>query len=281
MKSALLFLVGIVSSAPILLSNDCSSYQACQQQPDTQSEPATPPAHLRSNPLLPLDQLTSPSSPLEYEHFNNLPQTPAAHTDPDAALSTEAPLTSSYLLSITPQPAAQNPVLKADPEASPEKTQVFDAPLAMPTSRPPELRNQDAARHWTSQHAGAEYKNANDDSAVAACSPIMRCSGSLLGVEGMAGIGTLGREYFDNDLLVVGIVLLFLGIVICVELVQKAVESRTAVFGARCRRGEIYLDDCEFGVSRPFCLKVPPLGSDKGGEMRYREDDGGGEEEKV
>lgn len=75
------------------------------------------------------------------------------------------------------------------------------------------------------------------------------------------------RDY--ADLMVVGIVVLFLAVVVALEAVERIGDLGGILCGRRQRRGEIYLDDDDnlFIVKRPFELSPVP-------ESRYHSTNG-------
>lgn len=86
-----------------------------------------------------------------------------------------------------------------------------------------------------------------------------------------ARMGTSGRDY--ADLMVVGIVVLFLAVVVALEAVERCSDLGGILCGRRQRRGEIYLeDDNLFIVKKPFELSPAPASRDKRDSMDYRDE---------
>jgi len=71
------------------------------------------------------------------------------------------------------------------------------------------------------------------------------------------------RDY--ADLMVVGIVVLFLAVVVALEAVERCGDLGGIICGRRQRRGEIYLEDDDnlFIVKRPFELSPAPASRNK------------------
>ena len=159
------------------------------------------------------------------EEFNNSPLTPPKEQHASVALAAARPLQSTYLLSLTSNPAQQNPP-QAEPQAAASPT--AEALPSKPTSALPELREDDLARYWASVASpgatvGDEKAAVVAASAAAPGAGLGRCvdyQGRL--VVGVAQL-RLGQpivvaEY--SDLLVVGIVILFLAAVVAVEAME-------------------------------------------------------------
>ncbi|KAL3420263.1 hypothetical protein PVAG01_08762 [Phlyctema vagabunda] len=197
----------------------------------------------RAAPLHPA--LPSPSHPSPEDAFNNAPVHPPSLIEPDTALSAQVPLQSSYLLSLS----------------SPTHANL----AAKPTSSLPSLREEDTRRYWEAILRGDKVTVEEQDnkmmSAHVDSTRVAKCShfGMFTSIEHTTTIGwkaTRAREY--SDILVVGIVVLFLLAVIVVEAVEKIGDLRHAIFGSS--RGAIRLEDEEsiFIVKRPFHLQPAP-----------------------
>jgi hypothetical protein len=229
----LLLFLQLTTSAPIPHHRDLDEYQLPFS---LSSKPGTPPTFL-SNPHFPPHQLPPWDSSSQSSTFDNAPKTPS-EISPSAALSAETPLTSAYLLSLTaPIPSTLEP-----PSAS--QTEDEEALPSKPTSALPYLRKLDSIRYWASLRPNVspnprtspptpqkleqtwgekeflETENAISDGPV---SSIIRCQEYLLGAGSSAymSIG-LARDY--SDLLVVGMVVLFLGLVVVSEVIMKVVD---------------------------------------------------------
>lgn len=157
------------------------------------SNPNTPPTKL-SEPHFPSHQLSSKQ--ILDEIYDNTPRTPPKTIFPTKALSAKHPLSSSYLLSLAnPAPDTTTPL--------PSK----------PTSELPNLRKEDAQRYWASSQAGITVVEVSAPSHT-----IKLCGhgqGQYLKIQG----AYLAREY--SDLIVVGIVVLFLAVVVAMEACER------------------------------------------------------------
>lgn len=103
----------------------------------------------------------------------------------------------------------------------------------------------------------------------------MGFSGEMIGSERfyyMRRTRTSGRDY--ADLMVVGIVVLFLAVVVALEAVERCGDLSSILCGRRQRRGEIYLEDDDnlFIVKRPFELSPAPASRNKRDSMDYRDE---------
>jgi len=80
------------------------------------------------------------------------------------------------------------------------------------------------------------------------------------------------RDY--ADLIVVGIVVLFLAVVVALEAVERCGDLGGILCGRRQRRGQIYLKDEDnlFIVKRPFELSPAPASRNKTSMDEYRDE---------
>ncbi|KAH6672103.1 hypothetical protein B0J14DRAFT_86566 [Halenospora varia] len=262
---SLLLFLHLTSSAPIPLSHNIlitsCSYTSCQE---LLTNPATPPTTLR-NPHFPTHQINSNSD----EIIDNRPTNPSVTVSPSHALTATKPLVSSYLIAIS------NPTLQHPPQGP------LSALPAKPSSALPSLRKADAKRYWASLRAGrTSTKDENGEEMVMSDGPVepshqtmVKCGGNAMDMNTFPGgyyyirhrTTTVVREY--SDVVVVGIVLLFLAIVVCVEAVEKFGNLRNPFSrnsnGQRTtqRHGAIFLADDEevaFIIPKPFCLQPAP-----------------------
>jgi hypothetical protein len=189
----------------------------------TELKHATPTISL-SPPHFPPHQLSGENPKNEddntdEEPFDNAPITPPA------ALSALTPLTSSYLLSLTNPSKHQSLEHKTQDDR-------LDALPAKPTSALPHLRKLDSIRYWASLRtdpdrvAKVQEIEPSSTHSIPIC-PIAKCNDFLAKASNSAYMRVrqpihIARDY--SDLLTVGIVVLFLGVVVVVELVQKMVD---------------------------------------------------------
>jgi hypothetical protein len=185
------------------------------------SKPNTPPTKL-TEPHFPTHQLKTASQILS-EIYDNSARTPTPHTPPTKALTSKHPLSSAFLLSLAKQ-ASQS-----------EITTLTSALPAKPTSELPNLRKEDAQRYWESQAGSTEGTMVE----VSAPSQAIKLCGhgrdQYLRIQG----AYLAREY--SDLIIVGIVVLFLSVVVALEACE------------RC--GDLY----DHPFTRPFASSFYPL----------------------
>jgi hypothetical protein len=188
---SLLFLLQLASALPLstkeLILVDCGS-ATCHSL----SKPNTPPTKL-SEPHFPSHQLSSPAQLLG--EIYNAVRTPSPRTPPSRALSSQHPLSSAYLLSLVSQPDTTTPF--------PSK----------PTSELPDLRKEDAQRYWASQSA-----ESTTVSELAPSQAIQICGHGRDQYFKIQG-AYLARQY--SDLMVVGIVVLFLAMVVALEACER------------------------------------------------------------
>jgi hypothetical protein len=157
------------------------------------SKPNTPPTKL-SEPHFPSHQL-SPPAPLLDEIYDHAVRTPSPDTPPSKALSSSHPLSSAYLLSLVSQPDTTTSL--------PSK----------PTSELPNLRKEDAQRYWASQSAeGITVVELAPPQSIKLCGHGRE---QFLKIQG----AYLARQY--SDLIVVGIVVLFLAVVVALEACER------------------------------------------------------------
>jgi hypothetical protein len=226
---SLLLFLHLTTSAPIptkhtsTLPTDCLHYFSSTCRSLLPSKPNTPPTTL-SNPHFPYHQLspqTDSSVHREQEAvFQNTPITPPKGIRPSRALKGPVPLESSYLLSLADpatKPPSQDPLSKTQSPTS-------DALPAKPTSALPHLRKEDAKRYWASLRAQTLGLSIGDEERAVSDGPVI--PKSRICSEGMAGgrmyVGKpvlIAREY--GDMMVVGIVVIFLAAVVVMEAVEK------------------------------------------------------------
>ncbi|TVY80779.1 hypothetical protein LSUE1_G005698 [Lachnellula suecica] len=255
---SLLLFLQLTSAAPLRYfhgTSQCPS-GSCPDFPSNGHTPATK----LSDPHFPSHQLFSSSE----EPIDNSPYTPTSNILPSEALAAERPLSSSYLKTLS------NPATLPSIQKSPVD-RAADALPSKPTSALPTLRLEDAKRYWASQHHSSSRKNGEEVST--SDSPIMpgqqvQCGNMEMQSVGggyflrmqEAKAGVVVREY--SDVMVVGIVLLFLVIVVCIEAVEKFGDLKSTFTGNRRRKhGEIFLQDDEtvaWIVKKPFLLQPAP-----------------------
>jgi hypothetical protein len=234
---SLLLFLKLTTSTPIPHHRDYHEYES-PLEPDF-AKPATPPTTL-SNPHFPPHQLQSLNADSQFDKpFDNRPKTPPAEIPPSVALSTETPLTSAYLLYIIRPPPSTielpSTTTSDEEEALPSK----------PTAALAQLRKLDSVRYWASLQPNAspkpkivpptlptfeqlkfeekEFPESETSSNEGPVSSIMRCQEYIMGAGSNAYMSmSLARDY--GDLLVVGIVVLFLGLVVVSEVIIKAVD---------------------------------------------------------
>ncbi|PMD46765.1 hypothetical protein L207DRAFT_220681 [Hyaloscypha variabilis F] len=196
---SLLFFLQLASALPIptkeLVLYDCR-HSSCLSL----SKPNTPPTKLTlSEPHFPSHQLSSPSDLLN-EIFDNSVRTPSPKTPPSRALTSSHPLSSAYLLSLS-----QSSSSPATTSALPSK----------PTSELPNLRKEDAQRYWASQSGSSEGSAMVDFGPTRAIKLCGHGQDQYLKIQG----AYLARQY--SDLIVVGIVVLFLAVVVALEACER------------------------------------------------------------
>jgi len=183
----LALLLQTVSALPLPISALCNG-QDC-----IHGKPATPPTYL------PTPQFPDHQTPLSEKPFNNAPVAPPKSLSPSKALSSTKPLTSAYLMSLTWH-------------ATPSSTN-DDLPSA-PTSALESLRKEDSERYWAEVGEDAELSE-RPISTMAKCAEAMGLRSSS------AGHPSFNVRQYD-DIMVVGIVVIFLFAVMITELVQKS-----------------------------------------------------------
>jgi hypothetical protein len=202
----LLVRLGIAAPIPIVLPN-------CQTEACTAfvANPNTPPTRLTSPYSPPHDKNLNIVVATE-ERFDNTPITPSASVSPDAALAALKPLSSVYLASLTnpaSPPPKHNPIPKQETAAETENLP------AKPTSALPKLREEDAKRYWALRN-GAGADNNPLIEVVKTKNQVHPCTSDMLV---QVTHTTTMRDY--SDIMVVGIVLLFLAVVVALEAVEK------------------------------------------------------------
>ncbi|KAI9050579.1 hypothetical protein LZ554_005740 [Drepanopeziza brunnea f. sp. 'monogermtubi'] len=231
----------------------CTSYRSSLPAAESESEPHTPPTRL-TTPHFPSHQLLSSPDTLKEASFDNTPVTPSESTGPSAALASEQPLSSAYLLSLA-NPAASPSIQKA-----PHHIISDDALPSKPTSALAALRQEDAVRYWTSlrpastRQAGETTGSDGPRFNVQLCGAGNFISDHYITLRAVH----LSRDY--SDLLVVGIVMLFLIVVVVLEMVERMGDLNSMLTGRRCaKRGDIYLEDDEtlaYIVKKPVSPQV-------------------------
>ncbi|CAG8951633.1 hypothetical protein HYFRA_00005433 [Hymenoscyphus fraxineus] len=186
----------------------------------------TPPARLSSEPYFPTHQ--QPPQILS-EEINNHAHTPS-ETEvlaPSLVLKVEKPLSSKFLLSIS----ASKPRLQKSPvEAEVENA----AAAAKPTSTLPESRKEDLKRYWAALKDEKTMKEEQERQEREKVLGIKGCGHGKFDGHFYMQKTEYVREY--SDVIVVGLVLLFLMGVVGAEVFEK--------FGKK-GRGAIYLADDE------------------------------------
>ncbi|PBP18138.1 hypothetical protein BUE80_DR011117 [Diplocarpon rosae] len=217
------------------------------------SKPSTPPTRLTSPNFL-SHQLSSPDT-LGEEGFDNQPITPSTATPASIALSSEQPLSSAFLLSLA-NPASNPTIQKA-----PHHNKVEEALPSRPTSDLPTLRKEDARRYWASLRLASPGQDSQDSESTGPRYKIHLCgagklvSGNYVTLNGVR----LVRDY--SDLLVVGIVMLFLLSIVVLEIIERVGRLSATFSGRRQARGQIYLEDDDtvsFIVKGPDSLRADP-----------------------
>jgi hypothetical protein len=309
---ALVFSLHLLNAAPIpskyrnILSEDyhyCYSpaYQPGQRITFT-SKPKTPPQTL-SNPHFPSHQVFSPSSSSASAHqaaeqaFNNAPITPSKRLERRQALSAEVPLESSYLLSLT-----NTATILEQQDRFPKVISATNALAAKATSALPCLRKEDAKRYWATLPHGSPSGEYEEYDEIVAGDRLATLGSTRICADGVASEGFYSREPTKSydDILVVGILVLFLVAVVAWEVAEIVgdmfaplafcllfILNRADImcvlsFVAYCRRrlcGIVYSEDNETAASIKkacFLQQVPGPrfgiavgGRRDGSEMRH------------
>ncbi|CAL3967906.1 unnamed protein product [Diplocarpon coronariae] len=227
----------------------CSAFRAALLS----SKSSTPPTRLTS-PNFSSHQLSSPDT-LGEEVFDNQPITPSEATPASAALSSEQPLSSLFLLSLA------NPASKPSIQKAPQQTKIEEVLPSRPTSDLPALRREDARRYWASLRPASTKPESDHPESSSPRHKLHFCgarkfvSGHYATFQG----ARLVRDY--SDLMVVGIVMLFLIAVVALEIVEHVRRLSATFGGGRLARGQIFLEDDEtiaFIVKRPVSLQADP-----------------------
>ena len=198
----LLVFLQLASSTPIPLQqhfpSNCLRISSC---PELHSPAHTPPpSRPLNNPHFPSHQLSSSSSdPIPFADQRpllppNSPLSPPPYTNIPVSeiLSAPVPLTTEYLESVT--------------HSSPDS-----ALPAKPTSALPSLREEDARRYWADLYSGKPAISAGEKGERPSC--------SAKNTNGQGEWVYLRRD--PSDLLVVGIVFIFLLAVVVIEGVDR------------------------------------------------------------
>jgi hypothetical protein len=211
---SLLLFLQLASTSPIPLSTfspskDCT-HSSCTPSQQAAfllsiSKPHTPPTHL-TEPHFPSHQLSTDNS-IPAEIIDNTPLSPPNHTPATIALTASRPLVSSYILSLS----SPSPTPSEDPEA---------ALPAKPTSALGDLRKEDARQYWESLKSPTEITPSKESVILPE-----RERPRIIHLCGEVKVTTtqsrryLAREY--SDLMVVGIVVLFLIIAVAMEAAES------------------------------------------------------------
>jgi hypothetical protein len=211
---SLLLFLQLASAAPLHYYHGTSPqcpFASCKEFLENGHTPPTTISKL-TDPHFPTHQLSGSEEPID-----NRPYTPSSRVSPSEALAANRPLSSAYLRSLS------NPASFIQIQKSP----IEKALPSKPTSALPVLRKEDAKRYW----ATTARKDEAGDEVVIAESPVMpvrhQCGSAEMKSLGggyfvrakAASTGSVVREY--SDVMVVGIVLLFLVIVVFIEAVEK------------------------------------------------------------
>ncbi|KAH8784549.1 hypothetical protein F5882DRAFT_439393 [Hyaloscypha sp. PMI_1271] len=226
---ALIFSLHLLDAAPIpskyrnTLSADyhyCyfAAYQPGQRIAFTSKPKATP--QRLSNPHFPSHQVFSPSSSSASAHqvaeqaFNNVPITPSKRLDRRQALSAEFPLESSYLLSLS------NTATILEQEGRfPKAISATNALAAKATSALPGLRIEDAKRYWGTLPHGSPLGEHEGYDEIVVGDSLATLRSTRICADDFASEGFYSREPTKSydDILVVGILVLFLVAVVAWE----------------------------------------------------------------
>ncbi|RDL31348.1 uncharacterized protein BP5553_09557 [Venustampulla echinocandica] len=263
MKSAaspvsLLLFIRAAASAPIphragLGSSFLCPFQSCLEYPFP-SPPDTPATKLR-NPHFPDHQLVSEDIDTV---IDNHPLTPSISLSPSTALTADQPLSSSYLLSLAGPGSA--PALQKPPQAAPHRAS--SASPAKPTSALPGLREDDAKRYWASLPVGSVRDEAVEH-VVLGDGPFVPGDGRELKCACRAAVKSQAYSARQNagpdvrngtDGVAVGIVLIFVAVVVCVEVIAKLGNLRS-LLRRLSGHGAISLDE---NLKEPSCQSCPP-----------------------
>jgi hypothetical protein len=194
-----------------------AAYQPGQRVAFT-STPKTPPQTL-SNAHFPSHQIFSPSSSASAHQaaeqaFNNAPITPSKRLERRQALSAEVPLESSYLLSL-----ANTPTILEQQDRFPKVISATNTLAAKATSALPYLRKEDAKKYWeTLPHGSTSGEHEGYDEIVTG-DRIAALGSTRICADGFVIEGFYSREPTKtyDDILVVGILVLFLVAVVAWE----------------------------------------------------------------
>ncbi|EPE24151.1 hypothetical protein GLAREA_08001 [Glarea lozoyensis ATCC 20868] len=250
---SLLLFIRLATSSPLPLSHKTLSstsceYGSCREALRSVDGPNTPPTRL-AEPHFPDHQLDH-----EDLIIDNHPITPTSKSTYLDTLTAERPLSSAFLLSLAHPPT---------------KDETTDALPARPTSDLTLLREQDTARYLESISSSApaiwsDTPSTTIEITISEAPPTAPCGHTpytpLKTYLVRQQATYVVREY--SDVLVVGVVILFLITVLCVEAVEKFGSLR-AIFARK--HGAIYLsenpDAKNTAPSNPGfgCLKTAPL----------------------
>ncbi|KAE8441960.1 hypothetical protein EG329_004127 [Mollisiaceae sp. DMI_Dod_QoI] len=262
---SLLLFLRLASTAPIPLSfgsiypTDCHS-KSCiislLSSPHTNHH--TPPTHF-TEPHFPSHQLDDHQS---QESIS----TSSSEDNLTPSLSSPQPLSTSYLLSLT-NPASAPSIQKAPGQRKPDTTSQ-DLP-AKPTSALTELRAADLQEYWETprpsspKHVQIHICNVDLTEEMVGSERFYYMRRTRMGTR---------RDY--ADLMVVGIVVLFLAVVAALEAVERCGVLGGILCGRRQGRGEIYLEDDDnlFIVKKPFELSPAPVSRNKTSVSGYSDD---------
>ncbi|KAH6716428.1 hypothetical protein BKA61DRAFT_603119 [Leptodontidium sp. MPI-SDFR-AT-0119] len=217
-------------------------------------------------------QIINPSTTSAVAHqtsehtFTNAKITAPEHLERSHALSAKVPSESSYLLSIA------NPATVLVQQGPPSKViSTTDAFAAKPTSALSYLRKADVIRYWANIRSGSSSdENERYDEAVTNDGLVMSGSTRIC-ADGFSTEGFCCREsmfiaWGNGDLLICGILVLFLVGVIALE-VAEMISDLLMAFGKRRRCSKVYSGDDEKAAQPQFDIVVNGHG-DKGSDTK-------------
>jgi hypothetical protein len=226
---ALASFLHLLIAAPIpskygdILSVDYLHYASAACQPSQRITFTSKPNSLPnafSNPHFSSHQLFSPSSSSAFAHltaeqaFNNAPITSPKHLERSQALSAKVPLESSYLLSL-----ANTATILEQQDRLPKTISTTDALAAKPTSALPYLRKEDAKSYLATLCSGSLSGEIEGHDEIVASDRLVIPRSTRICASGFAIEGFFSSEPTRSysDILVVGIVVVFLVAVVAWE----------------------------------------------------------------
>lgn len=254
---SLLLFLQLASAAPMpegLFPVDCHSTSCAAFRRFLSSTSNTPPTRLTSLHF-PSHQLSSPDTlKSDGESFDHAPITPPPTTAPSSALSSEHPLISAFLVSLTSS-FSQSAIQKAPLQKAPDEDEANALPV-----EPAAARKEDAARYWAALRPDSE-KQANRGQTIGSDGPrhrVMLCGAQDL----MSDYIALPRVLLtrdSTDLLVVCIVVLFMFALVALESVER--------FGFECVPFSLsplapfaLLTSCRWRAQQIYVPTYEPLG---------------------